>query len=632
MNAMKNKTSAINQFTKEGIKTRMINNAVNLWGVKNAMALDPFVRLLIEAFAVEIHRSGNEAQNVEGRLLDKIARLLTPDLLSMPKAAHAVMTATPTDESLLLHPQTHFYTPKRIPEINGGIANNFVNVQFTPVDYVNLVNGKVSYLAGGRQFFGLDHNNSKSPLLRTTDPLAWGSAYIGIELHENIRDLEGLGLYFDFPAYQTQSWVYQLLPLCKPEIDGEAVIFNPGLEYPSPVELSKEQMIFRDYDLMHQVIRDVKIQYQHKFVTFGPCKIENNFEADPSDFPIELIKSYGLDALKSVAQKRVIWVRLQFSANYTYDILENMFVSLNAFPVINRTIKTNNYNFSSLNGILPLRTDLYQHFMAVNQVVDSSDRVFNDIPFQRTSGLGQGYYSIRYGGAERFDKRNALEMVKYLIELTRDEVAAFSSFNQDFIVTILGELSKQLRLLDSKTSKFGAAVKEVPTYLIAEPYDVNDELNVDYWVTQCELGNNIRANTPMALQSNVDLSTDSIFLLLDTVGGREKLQSGEQLDAYRFALVSRGGRLITTEDICNFCRYELGDRLKTVKVEKGIVASPHPKEGYVRTLDIKLKPNPNSKFNLEEWDFLAQTLESKIKANSPHGIQYRVLIESEVIF
>ena len=110
------------------------------------------------------------------------------------------------------------------------------------------------------------------------------------------------------------------------------------------------------------------------------------------------------------------------------------------------------------------------------------------------------------------------------------------------------------------------------------------------------------------------------------------MQSGEQLDAYRFALVSRGGRLITTEDICNFCRYELGDRLKTVKVEKGIVASPHPKEGYVRTLDIKLKPNPNSKFNLEEWDFLAQTLESKIKANSPHGIQYRVLIESEVIF
>ncbi|WP_443939950.1 hypothetical protein [Pedobacter sp. MW01-1-1] len=623
---MSRSNSPVNQFTKEGIKTRMINNAVNLWGVKNATALDPFVKLLIEAFSVEIHRCGNEAQSIESRLLDKIARLLTPDLLSMPKAAHSIMTAIPSSGSLLLHPQTHFYSQKRVVEPNGVMASNQTNIMFTPVDYVKLVNGRVRYVVGGRQFFEVNEHHAKTPLLHTANPLEWGTAYIGLELDESVHDLEGLSLYFDFPAYQTESWVYQLLPLCKSALNGKEVLFTPGQEYPSPHNLSKEQMIFRDYDLMYQVTREVKSQYQHKFLTFGPSEITHNIAEAEDKYPTELIEIYGMDMLRNKVKKNVVWLRLQFSANYTYDILENMVVCLNAFPVINRSIKTNSYYFGSLNGILPLRTDLHEYFMAVCLVIDSKDRVFSDIPFKRASGLGQGYYSMRHGGAERFDKRNALEMVRYLIELTRDEVAAFSSFNNDFIVNALAELSTQLRMLNSKTDQLGINVKEVPTYLIAEPYEDTEELKVDYWVTQCELADNIRAFTNMALQSDVDLNRSTIFLLLDTEGGREKLQSGAQLDAYRFALVSRGGRLITTEDIRNFCKYELGDKLKTVQVEKGIVSSPHPKEGYVRTLDIKLNPNQQAKFNQEEWGFIAQTLESKIRANSPEGIQYRVLV------
>jgi len=84
-------TSISNQFTKEAIKARMLQNAANLWEVKNPLALDPFVRLLVEAFSTEVFRAANESQNIEGRILDKIARLLTPTLHTMPHAAHAIM-------------------------------------------------------------------------------------------------------------------------------------------------------------------------------------------------------------------------------------------------------------------------------------------------------------------------------------------------------------------------------------------------------------------------------------------------------------------------------------------------------------------------------------------------------------
>ena len=86
-----------NQFTKEAIKSRMMQHAANLWGVRNTASLDPFVRLLIEAFSTEIYRAANETQNIEGRILDKIARMLTPDLLTIPRPAHGIMQAMPVD-------------------------------------------------------------------------------------------------------------------------------------------------------------------------------------------------------------------------------------------------------------------------------------------------------------------------------------------------------------------------------------------------------------------------------------------------------------------------------------------------------------------------------------------------------
>lgn len=616
--------TSINPFTKEAIKARMLQNAANLWGIKNPLSLDPFVRLMIEAFSIEIYHAANETQNIESRLLEKIAKLLTPELLVMPRAAHGIMQASPVESQHKLNSLTHFYTQKRIASKSDGMLDSNVDVLFTPVDHVHIINGRISLIAAGRQLFSIDEAGNKFSAQHTTTPLPWATCWLGLDLQEGVEELKNVALYFDFPSYQTQPWVYQLLPLCKISIkETEEIKKHDGLLYQPQQEKNIEEEIYKDYDLMHKMEHDVKVLYNHKFLTLDDCDIT---QIDKGDFPQALLESFDLKTLQAKAKKPLLWIQVNFPTNYTYDILENMYVAINAFPVINRLLKENTYNYRALNNILPLNTESNEHFMAIYQVVDGHGRSFNEIPFRRTESHGKGYYSIRHGGAERFDQRSAQDMVKYLMELTRDEVAAFAAINQDFIMRILEVLSKQLRLLETKIEKIENVVHQIPTYLIAEPYNDEDHLHVEYWITQSELANKFRIGTPFLVRNNADIDANSVILLSDTVGGKEKLQPGDRLDAYRYALGSRG-RLVTNEDIRNFCKYELGGKLKEVQFEKGLALSAHPKQGYLRTLDIKLIPNNYGDLQSQEWNYLANNLLIKIKANSPDGINYRVMVE-----
>ena len=50
----------INSFSKEAIKIRMMENAVKIWGLKSISSVDPFVKLLIDAFATEIFKANTD--------------------------------------------------------------------------------------------------------------------------------------------------------------------------------------------------------------------------------------------------------------------------------------------------------------------------------------------------------------------------------------------------------------------------------------------------------------------------------------------------------------------------------------------------------------------------------------------
>jgi hypothetical protein len=65
------------------------------------------------------------------------------------------------------------------------------------------------------------------------------------------------------------------------------------------------------------------------------------------------------------------------------------------------------------------------------------------------------YTYLRFGGIARFDERNASEEINYLIDLVRDEAAAFSRLGTDFTDTNLKEINQIISRFKNKMSQAG---------------------------------------------------------------------------------------------------------------------------------------------------------------------------------
>jgi hypothetical protein len=614
-----------NQFTKEAIKLRMLQHAANLWGVKNPNTLDPFVRLLIEAFSTEIYRAANETQNIEGRILDKIAHMLTPNLLTSSKPAHAIMQAVPLQAHYAIHPHTKFSFQKRLlHNTSGSIRNEEIQINFSPTSSNNLVKGKVAFIANGYQIFSMNGAGFKQPLLRTAEALPWATCWLGLQLDKEVQQLNKLSLYFDFPSYETNTWIYQLLSLSKFFYKDQEIAVTPGRSNLETDEHNIGKEIFHDHNLMEKLHEEIEQYYSNKFITIDSCEPDREEKGYPDE-----IKQYFTEAqLHGKIPLDLVWIKVKFPPNYNYEMLGNCHVSLNSFPVSNRSLLNSIYSYKGLNSILPLRTEPYERFLAVNRVADTGGREYNEIPYSQSLKGQAGFYSIRHGGVERFDQRSAHDMITYLMELTRDEVAAFSSMDQTFIRTSLEGLAKQLKQIQHKTAQLDKHIKQSPCYLVVEPLNAEENIQVDYWVTQGIEANNIRPGTEFICQNNPDIEPQGAVLLTESFGGREPLQAGERLDVYRYALSSRN-RLITQEDIRNFCKAELGRRIKEVKFSKGLELSTHPKQGYIRVVEIHLIAANIHELNKEEWDHIANMLLIKIRNLSPDGVNYKVVVDGD---
>lgn len=124
---------------------------------------------------------------------------------------------------------------------------------------------------------------------------------------------------------------------------------------------------------------------------------------------------------------------------------------------------------------------------------------------------------------------------------------------------------------------------------MVEPHRENEYMYASYWVTHCTLANNLRPGLILTSPKNAMVQKGALTLLTNTIGGEEQQRGMDAVQAYRFALTTRD-RIITVEDIKNFCRMELRGQAKEIHVKKGTAISQKPKEGFIRTLEITIIP------------------------------------------
>ena len=618
--------SDINQ-SKEAIKNRMLRYALNYWNIKNVEDLDPMVKLLMEALAMELYNLGNEAKDTQVRILEKIAGLLAPDFLTAPSPAHAVLHATSIEAVEQLPKTASFFLQTKIATRQNEVADTAVQMHFTPVDAIQLFDVQLACMVTNGNLFAYESPFSRQVTARagrgkqTENNTIW----IGLRINNKIENINGLFFYFDWKNMEPQlaQRTYQLLPLSKWAIEEKEVQMNLGIPYIPPSVSDPYQNIFLEHDAIAVLEKDSKQFYDSKYLSVAQQPFSNIRELK-KPYPLSFKNMFAENDLQAL-KEHLLWIKVSFPATQQPDFLNEVHIYPNAFPVMNRQMNDLKFRLKGGSNIIPLRTGALDQFLSVQSLTDEVHE-YKPVPYRKLEEEETGTYTLRRGGVERFDDRNARELISYLLEMLRNENAAFAAYGYDFIATTLKEMNQKISLMEQKTKGYLGAGTEVPNYIIVKPFEGQDMMYAEYWTTIAEAANNLRAGTKLQQGKGIRVKQDSLQLLTTTTGGKNRLRPEERLSAFRYGIMTRN-RIITKEDIRNFCFYELGDRIQKVNIERGFEVSGSAKEAFKRTINVQIVPLESDTLERKEWQQLCEQLQSKLQVRSGMSNDYRVMVQ-----
>nr|WP_276903385.1 type VI secretion system baseplate subunit TssF [Pedobacter kyonggii] len=607
--------------SKDEIRNRILKNAEDFWNIKDSNDFDPLVRLIIEALSNELFNVSNDIKNLENRIFDKISRILAPDHLTSSLPAHAVMHARPIEQQDFLSVYSQFAFKKNILQENDKAKKT--DIFFSPLHTVKLNNASIKYIVTGNTIFNVEQLG-KQPIHNTLSgtSVEKNTIYIGFNGIKDWMDFNKLNLFFDWKNYSVPENTYDLLSLGKWFYKNNELAAYTERFMDEPLT-GKEQAPFQHKQLLHLIKADVLQFYSNRFITLGDL---NDFNIDESrELPPEFANLFQPAVLNQI-DNSVKWLKVIFPAAINQEMLNELHIYINAFPVVNKRLSQIKHRLKTMNNIIPIKTESLDQMLAVENLKDNKGKSYNEIPYTNENEKGDGSFSIRYGGTERFDTRNAKELVDYLFELLRDEKAAFTAYGPDFLSTILKNLEQNIALIEQKSRSALKDIKELPSYIVLKPIDDADILFLDIWVTQAEEANHINAGSRLVVYDNNKVNAESIFLLSQTKGGRSRLNATNRVQAYKYGLTT-ADRIITKADVINFCRYELGSKLKGISLAKGLIMDNKPNAGFIKTTDILIEPADQLNLSLQDWEELLSLTLAKLNLRSTMNVHYRMLLK-----
>lgn len=613
-------------YSKEAIKSRMLQNATKLWGVKNMQLLDPFVKLLIDAFSTEVFKANNEIQSVNGRILEKLAKLLTPSQYSHPTPSHAIAFCMPEEDREILMEHSEFFLKKQLNSLRKNQSDRQVEVSLTPVENIALLKAQTGMMIVANTVYSVDNQLNKIPITRLpVDVENYRKIKLAIDVSDYTSEAfpEKITLYCSNPTYENIDFVYQLLPHINVTLNGIPLIVNQRIAEVEGLESEGFESIFEEQSIRQKIKNDVKNIYNNRFIELEgiyPSMFKQIKEGLPQDL------DDGSSVWEAYRNKKYIWLEMEFPPQYSAEILENFLFVLNAFPVYNRAWKKTEYALDIMGNNIPLETNEDEFFLYVDEVIDGQGKSYFEIPFTPNDSMDRGLYTIRKGGMERFTSRNATDLMSHIMELLRDEVAAFSIINRDKVKDVLGEISEKMKTLMKKVEIANRELQEDINYVIIEPLENAAHTYATFWVSHCTLANNLRPGTEFYSQKKLQ----HITLITETTGGAEEQKQSDTILAYKYALTTRD-KIISVEDVKNYCRMTLKDKLKNITVKRGIMVSDKPKEGFIRTVDINIVIQDYSFYGSKYWNNMQEVLKNNIKSKAIDGVEYRITIQEDAV-
>ncbi len=620
-------------LSKEAIASRMFRNAARFWGLNdtNMDNFDPLVRLLIEACAVEVYRIDNEIASLQRVMTERLAGLLIPEVHIQPRPAHAVVHAASSDDFMYVAMESQFLHQKRIASVVNGPLDSSLDVFFSPAGRFKTIAGDIRIMASGSNVYRINELQQKETFLKTAPgrPLPSRVLWIGIDAGRSL-DLTDLSLFFDLKNTPDKGRYLSMLRHLRCSCNGQPVRLSHGLsetifeDHSLPFEDALEEL-YINRRLEKQVAR----LYADHFLTITAEGNDHLKQPDASllsRYPAEMEEFLGPPELSQL-QDRLLWLKLELPAEFNVQVLDDLGVCINCFPIVNRRLNEINYRLNSYFNIIPLLTD--EQFFAVKSVEGTvssaggrSDYVY--YPFDQYTEGDKGIYTVRSGDLERFDSRNAAEYLNYLVELLRDESRAFAAFGQEFMPSAIKDLNQNIGLIEQKIRQNLHLLQTSPSYLLINPMQEGDTIFVQYWTCNGEAGNGIRSGSAMDLYEGASFRKESLVLMTQTSGGMDKLKNTEILTAFKSVLLSRN-RVVTAVDVKNFCAAYLQDKASDIRVERGVGISPMPGQGLMPVVKVLIRPGLTASPDLD-WERLKLELAAELQHASAPDMNFSVSI------
>ena len=615
----------MNKLSKDQIKDRLLKRAAKQWGyndVELENVFDPIVNLLFDVCAKELEKISNEIFSSRRRMTERLVDILTPTSATKATPARGIMRAYPVENESVLHDHHQFFLQKK--EINpyNPIENVIKNYHFGPTIPIKLNRNKINYVVLPNGVQNIEKNQfrefvSEKNLLKK---VPHGTIWLGLK-HEGDGIINDLMFYFYLKNINDRTKFFHFLPRAKWSINNATLTTAKG--YNNDEESKKIKYDLKQHDIYHikKIEEHTNDFYFKNFITVkDSVTIDESHYEIPAEFE-DLIPSKELEKIKE--DKKLIWIKIEFPNVIGPSILSDIFCSNNCFPVINKKLNETQGNIKELLDIYPLKLN-DDYFLELFSVMNDRNKNF-DVITNNDDPEDENYAYLRFGGVARFDERNAAEEINYLIDLIRDEAAAFSRLGHDFTDNNLKEINQIIARFKTKMNQTGMQNVNNP-YLVLNTEKTKEKgtLFIKYWTTNGDEANKISAFTKFSVFKGSDFEKDNIMLLSSTQGGRNELTNSEKIYAYRENLISNQ-RVVTRQDIIILCKNHYGEAVEDIEVVNGIQTGLDSTIGYTPTIDILLTRKDKDYYTEEEWDFLSEDLKLLIEKRALNIVPFRIV-------
>ncbi len=616
----------MNSLSKDQIKDRLLKRAAKQWGysdVELENVFDPIVNLLFDVCAKELEKISNEIFSSRRRITERLIEILTPSTSIKATAARGIIKAYPIEDELVLNDYHQFSYKKK--EVNPYKPNESAikSYSFGATKAIKLNRNKITYvvLPNGINEIVNDQFKEVVSSKNFTGSCPHSTIWLGMK-HEGDGVVKNLMFYFYLKNIQNRNLFFHFLHRADWYLNDQKLEAFKGYNNDEKSPEEEKHMMQQDFYHLDKIQEHISDYYKDNFITI---KDEIVVDEDKYKVPVIFESFIPKEDLKNIQTEKLLWLRLEFPNIIGTNILSEIFCSNNCFPVINKKLNEIQGNIKDILNIYPLRLndeyflELFSIYNDQNNEVEIISNNEDDEP------SNEDFAYLRYGGISRFDERNAIEEVSYLIDLVRDEASAFSRLGNDFIDTNLKEINQIISRFKNRISEVGVKKASNP-YLVLNTTDKNEKgtLFVKYWTTDGESANKINAFSKLALDKGVDIDKDGIQFISTTQGGKNELSNSDKIYAYRENLISNR-RVVTRQDIIILCKNHFGEAVNKIEVKNGIQNSLDSNVGYTPTIDVYIERANVSLFSEDEWEFLKDDLKLLIENRAINIVPFRVI-------